>query len=65
MIQDGHVLHPVEVKTAATVGADAVRNFSCLAGIAGYELGFGHVVCQTSEPYFVTRDVQAVPVWAI
>ena len=65
VIQDGRVLHPVEVKTAATVGADAVRNFSCLAGIAGYELGFGHVVCQTSEPYFVTRDVQAVPVWAI
>ena len=65
IIQDGHVLHPVEVKTAATVGAKAVRNFACLEGIAGFEVGFGHVVCQTTEPYLVTRDVQAVPVWAL
>ena len=65
VIQEGHVLHPVEVKTAATVGGDAVKNFSCLDGLSDYEVGFGHVVCQTDEPYFVTRDVQAVPVWEI
>jgi len=65
VIQEGHVLHPVEVKTAATVGGDAVKNFSCLEGLSDYEVGFGHVVCQTDEPYFVTRDVQAVPVWEI
>lgn len=65
VIQDGHVLHPVEVKTSATVGPNAVKNFACLEGIPGYELGYGHVVCQTTEPYPVTRAVQAVPVWAI
>ena len=65
VIQDGHVLHPVEVKTAATVDARAVKNFACLEGIAGFEVGFGHVVCQTTEPYLVSRDVQAVPVWAL
>lgn len=65
VIQEGHVLHPVEVKTAATVGGDAVKNFGCLEGLSDYEVGFGHVVCQTDEPYFVTRDVQAVPVWEI
>lgn len=65
VIQEGHVLHPVEIKTAATVKADAVRNYKCLEGMEGYELGFGHVICQTSEPYYVTRDVQAVPVWTI
>lgn len=65
VIQEGHVLHPVEVKMAATVGSDAVRNFSRLDAIQGYELGFGHVVCQALEPYYVTRDVQAIPVWAI
>ena len=27
---EGRVLHLVEVKTAATVGADVVKNFSCL-----------------------------------
>lgn len=65
VIQEGHVLHPVEVKTAATVGEDAVKSFKCLEGLSGYEVGFGHVICQTPEPYYVTRDVQAVPVWAI
>lgn len=65
VIQEGHILHPVEVKTAATVKADAVKNFRCLEGMEGYEVGFGHVVCQTPEPYYVTRNVQAIPVWAI
>ena len=65
VIQDGHVLHPVEVKTSATVGPDAIKNFACLESIPGYEVGYGHVVCQTTEPYPITRSVQAVPVWAI
>ncbi|WP_040651603.1 ATP-binding protein [Olsenella profusa] len=65
VIQEGHVLHPVEVKTSATVGGDAVRNFRCLEGMSGYEVGFGHVICQTPEPYYVTKNVQAVPVWVI
>lgn len=65
VIQDGHVLHPVEVKMAATVGSDAVKNFGCLDRLSDYEVGFGHVICQTDEPYLVTRDVQAVPVWEL
>lgn len=65
LIQEGHTLHPVEVKMSATVGRDAVKNFTCLEGLSGYEIGFGHVVCQTSDPYLITKDVQAVPVWSI
>lgn len=65
IVQEGHILHPIEVKTAATVGGDAVKNFSCLERLSGYEVGFGHVVCQTPEPYLVTRGVQAIPVWKI
>ena len=65
VIQEGRVLHPVEIKMGATVGADATRHFACLESLTGYEVGFGHVVCQTREPYCIARDVQAVPVWAI
>ena len=65
VIQDGHILHPVEVKVSATVRKDAVKNFACLKNLPGYEVGFGHVVCQTPEPYLITRTVQAVPVWGI
>ena len=62
---EGRVLHPVEVETAATVGADVVKNFACLEGLRGYEVGFGHVICQAKDPYSIIRGVQAVPVWAI
>ena len=65
VIQDGHILHPVEIKTNALVKKDAIKSFSCLEGMEGYELGFGHVICQTPEPYYVARNVQVVPVWAI
>ena len=65
VIQEGYVLHPVEVKMLATVGKDAVKNFSCLSSLSDYEVGFGHVVCQTPDSYFITREVQAVSVWAI
>lgn len=65
VIQDGRTLHPVEIKAGMTVRSDAVKNFSCLDDISGYEVGLGHVICQTEEPYYISRDVQAVPVWAI
>ena len=65
VIQDGHILHPVEIKVSATVRKDAVKNFACLENLSGYEVGFGHVICQTPEPYLITRTVQAVPVWGI
>lgn len=65
VIQEGHVLHPVEIKMAATVGSDVVKNFGCLDSLSDYEVGFGHVVCQTDEPYLVTHNVQAVPVWEV
>lgn len=65
LIQEGHILHPVELKMSATVGKDTVKNFSCLEGLTGYEIGFGRVVCQTPDPYLITKDVQAIPVWGI
>lgn len=65
VIRDGSTLHPVEIKAGVQVRKDAVKNFKCLEGMADYEVGFGHVICQTPEPYLVTADVQAVPVWAI
>lgn len=65
VIQDGRTIHPVEIKAGIQVRQDAVRNFKCLENMPGYEVGFGHVICRTEEPYLITADVQAVPVWAI
>lgn len=65
VIQDGRTLHPVEIKTSALVKRDAIKNFDCLEGMADYEVGFGHVICQTQEPYLPAENVEGVPVWAI
>lgn len=65
VIQEGHVLHPVEIKTSSTVRIDTIKHFGCLEGLSGYEVGYGHVVCQTPEPYSPTDRVQAIPLWAI
>lgn len=65
VIQEGRTLHPVEIKMSATVGRAAVKNFTCLEGIDGYEVGFGHVICQAREPYLIARNIQAVPIWSI
>lgn len=65
VVQDGHTLHPVEIKSGALVRHDAVKIFACLEGLAGYEVGFGHVICLAERPHMLTPNVQAVPVWGI
>ena len=65
IIQEGRVLHPVEIKTSATVIREAVAGFSVLADVGDYDVGAGAVICQTREPYPVTATVKAVPVWSI
>ena len=65
VIQEGRVLHPVEIKMGVQIGTDATKSFSCLEGMQGYEVGIGHVICQTDHPYPISQNVQAVPVWAI
>ena len=65
IIQEGRVLHPVEIKTSATVTREAAAGFSVLADVGDYDVGVGAIICQTREPYPVTATVKAVPVWSI
>ena len=65
IIQEGRVLHPVEITTSATVTREAVAGFSVLNDIGDYDVGAGAVICQTREPYPVTDTVKAIPVWSI
>jgi len=65
VVQEGRVLHPVEIKTAATVDRKVAGGFSVLDDVGDYDVGAGAVICQTREAYPLTADVEAVPVWAI
>ena len=65
IIQEGRVLHPVEIKTSATVTREAAAGFSVLNDVGDYDVGAGAIICQAREPYPVTATVKAVPVWSI
>ena len=65
IIQEGRVLHPVEIKTSARVTREAAAGFSVLNDVGDYDVGAGAVICQTREPYPVTATVKAIPVWSI
>ena len=65
VIQEGRVLHPVEVKAASAPGAEAVASFSALYSLADYEVGSGAVVCNTERPYPVAENVVAISPWEI
>jgi len=65
VIQDGRTLHPAEIKAGIQIRPDALKHFSALEAFGDYEVGYGHVICQTKEPYLIMPNVQAVPVWAI
>lgn len=65
IVQEGDILHPIEIKTAASVNKSAIKNFCALESFKDYQVGFGAVICQTEKPHLITENVQAVPVYAI
>ena len=65
VIQQGRVLHPVEIKMAAAPRSDAADAFRLLDDIPGYERGAGAIICQTEKPRAFARGVVAMPVWAV
>lgn len=65
VIQEGRVLHPVEVKKKALPTREDIANFAVLDDIADYEVGPGAVICQTERALPITDDVWALPPWEI
>ena len=65
LIQQGRVLHPVEIKMAATPRNDAADAFRLLDKLPDFTRGTGTIICQTETPCAFARGVVAMPVWAV
>lgn len=65
LIQQGRVLHPVEIKMAATPRSDAADAFRLLDKLPDFARGTGTIICQTETPCAFARGVVAMPVWAV
>ena len=65
VIEDGDILHPVEIKTAADPVKSMVKAFCRLDGIPGKKLGAGALICLVKEQLPLTNNVWALPVQMI
>lgn len=65
LVLEGRMLHPIEVKSGTHPTHSDIENFSALESMAGVEVGHGAVVCRAENPYSITRDVRAVPIWSV
>lgn len=65
VIEENGVLHPVEIKRASNVSADAAAAFPVLDAVPGKTRGTGAVVCTCPQPAPLRDNLFAVPVWFV
>lgn len=59
--KDG-ILHPIEIKKAATATKDMIKNFSALQVVYPYTKGKGAVICNAQKLSAINQDVLIIPV---
>lgn len=62
VIVENGTLYPLEIKLTAMPNASMAHSFSCLDGIPDMKRGLGAVICQRSEPTYLTQEVLSLPV---
>jgi len=62
LIEDGHTLYPIEIKTTSDPTKAMVKSFRCIANIPGKQVGAGAVVCLAKETLPLTDGVWIWPV---
>lgn len=62
LICDNNTIYPVEIKSAAQVRTDMIKNFSVLNNKNGITVGHGAVICLCENKTNITNDVDALPI---
>ena len=65
VIEDGDVLHPVEIKTSSDPTKSMVNSFRLLDGIPGKQTGTGALVCLAKERLPLKENVWILPAQSI
>ena len=61
ILEDG-VIHPIEIKSAASVKKEMIKNFSVLRNNKEISAGRGAVICLSENIVPITEDVDALPI---
>ena len=65
VIETDGALHPVEIKRASNVSADAAAAFPTLDAVPGKTRGPGAIVCTCPQPGRLRDNLLALPVWYV
>jgi len=61
VIEQGAMLHPIEIKTSSDPKKEMVKSFEVLDKIPGKKRGTGAVICLAKERLPLMEDVWIVP----
>ena len=62
LILENGVIHPIEIKSAASVKKEMIKNFSVLDNNKEISAGRGAVICLSENIVPITEDVDALPI---
>lgn len=62
LILENGVIHPIEIKSAASVRKDMIRNFSVLNNKEEISVGRGAVICLSENVVPITEEIDALPI---
>lgn len=65
VIEENGVLHPVEIKRASSVSADAAAAFPALDAVSDKKRGTGAILCTCPQPARLRDNLFALPVWYV
>ena len=62
LVEDGGVLHPIEIKITSDPNKSTVQAFRCIGNIPGKTVGQGAVICMAKDVLPLKEDVWVLPV---
>lgn len=65
IIQEGEILHPVEIKMSTIPKAIMASEFDVLDGIPDKKRGLGAIICLVDSKMYLRENLVALPIWYI
>ena len=65
IIQEGEILHPVEIKMSTMPKAIMASEFDVLDGVPDKKRGMGAIICLLDKKIYLRENLVALPLWYI
>ena len=65
IIQEGDILHPIEIKMSTMPKANMASEFDVLEGVPDKKRGLGAIICLIDRKLYLRENLVALPLWYI